>query len=179
MVRTHELRVSDPLEFPVRIQSDAYPVTVSWKMNGGTASYELTDGQSGRVFRAKEMTAEGSIKITNSELSRFSVRLVGDGTLPADYSLSQNYPNPFNPTTSIKYALPVDSKVTAYIYNLLGQRVRTLVNDNIPAGYHTTEWDGTGNGGQHLASGAYFLQLSASGTNGNTFNEIKKLLLLK
>ena len=179
MVRTHDGKVSGAVEFPVKIQTDAYPITVTWKMNGGTASYELTDGRSGQVFRAKEMSGTGSVKITNTELSRITVRLVGDGTLPAEYALSQNYPNPFNPTTSIKYALPVDSRVTVQIYNLLGQRVRTLVNTDVPAGYHIAEWDGTGNAGQQLASGTYFLQLSAAGTNGKSFNEIRKMMLLK
>ena len=73
----------------------------------------------------------------------------------------------------------MDSRVTVYIYNLLGQRVRTLLNDNIPAGYHVAEWDGMGNGGQNLASGVYFLQLSAAGNNGKKFNETRKLLLLR
>jgi len=179
MVQTHKAKVTDPVEFPVRIQSDAYPITVTWKINGGTASYELTDGVGGKAFRSREMAGTGSLRITNSDVSRISVRLVGDGTLPTEYALSQNYPNPFNPTTSIKYALPLDSRVTVQIYNILGQRVRTLINDNIPAGYHMAEWDGTGNSGQQLASGTYFLQLSATGTNGKTFNEIRKLMLLK
>jgi hypothetical protein len=178
MVQTHAAKVSEPVEFSVAVQSDAYPLTVTWKVNG-VASYELTDGRSGQIFRTKEMTGEGSIKITNSELGRFSVKLVGDGQLPADFALSQNYPNPFNPTTSIKYALPVDSRVTMDLYNVLGQRVRTLTNDNLAAGYHVAEWDGTGNAGQQLASGVYFLQMSAKGVNGKSFNEIRKLIMLK
>ncbi len=179
MVRTHAMKVTEPVEFSVQIQSDAYPLTVTWKVNGGTASYEMTDGLGGKVFPAKQMSGEGSMKITNSGLTKFAVRLVGDGTLPTEYALSQNYPNPFNPTTNIKYALPVDSRVTVHIYNVLGQRVRTLINDNMAAGYHIAEWDGMGNGGQQLASGVYFLQLSAAGTNGKSFNEIRKLMMLK
>jgi hypothetical protein len=173
MVQTHAAKVTEPVEFSVAVQSDAYPLTVSWKV-GGAASYEMTDGQG-----TKAMTGEGSVKITNSELNKFSVKLVGDGQLPADFALSQNYPNPFNPTTSIKFALPVQSKVRMDIYNVLGQRVRTLTNNDLAAGYHVAEWDGTGNAGQQLASGVYFLQLSAQGNNGKTFNELRKLMMLK
>jgi flagellar hook assembly protein FlgD len=96
-----------------------------------------------------------------------------------DFALSQNYPNPFNPTTNIKYALPVESKLTMEIYNVIGQRVRTLVNDVQVAGYHVAEWDGTGNGGQQLASGVYFLQISAKGVNGKSFNDVRKLVMMK
>jgi len=179
LVQTHTAQVSSALEFPVKIQSDAYPLTVSWTVNKGTASYELTDGLGGRVFRAKEMGSVGSLQIMNSGLNKFTIRLVGDGQLPKEFALEQNYPNPFNPTTSIKYALPVDSRVTMEVYNIVGQRVRTLVNDNQVAGYHVAEWDGMGNGGQHLASGVYFLQMSAKGVNGKSFGEVKKLMMLK
>jgi hypothetical protein len=179
MVRTHAAKVSEAVEFPVTIHSEAYPVTVTWKINGGTASYELADGLGGRVFHAKEMKSEGSIKITNSGISKVSVKMVGDGTLPVEYALSQNYPNPFNPTTNITYALPVQSRVAVEIYNVLGQRMRTVVNDDMPAGYHVAEWDGTGNGGQQLASGVYFLHLSAKGTNGKSFSEVRKLMMVK
>jgi flagellar hook assembly protein FlgD len=148
-------------------------------VNRGIASYELTDGRGGKMFHAKEMKGEGSFKITNSGLSKFSVSLIGDGQLPAEYALSQNYPNPFNPTTNVKYALPVQSKVTMEVYNVLGQRVRTLVNDDQAAGYHVAEWDGMGNAGQQLASGVYFLQISAKGTNGKTFSDTRKLVMLK
>jgi flagellar hook assembly protein FlgD len=54
-----------------------------------------------------------------------------------------------------------------------------LTNNDLAAGYHVAEWDGTGNAGQQLASGVYFLQLSAQGNNGKTFNELRKLMMLK
>jgi hypothetical protein len=179
MVQTHAVKVTEAVEFPVTIQSVAYPLTISWNVSKGTASYELTDGQGGRVFHAKEMQGEGTMKIANSNVSKFSVKLVGDGLLPTEFALSQNYPNPFNPTTNVKYALPVQSRVTMEVYNVLGQRVRTLVSDDQVAGYHVIEWDGMGNGGQHLASGVYFLQLSAKGTNGKSFSDVRKLMMLK
>jgi len=125
------------------------------------------------------MTDERSVKITNSELSKITVRLMGDGQVPTEFALSQNFPNPFNPTTSIKYAVPVESRVTIEIYNVLGQRVRTLVNESVAAGYRTAEWDGMGDQGQLSGSGTYFLRLSATGANGVRFSDMRKLLKLK
>jgi hypothetical protein len=179
MVQTHAAEVADVVEFPVSIQSVAYPLTVTWKVNKGVASYELADGRGGQVFHARDMRGEGSMKITNSSVNRFSVKLVGNGQLPKEFALSQNYPNPFNPTTNIRFALPVQSRVEMEVYNVLGQRVNTLVKENLAAGYHVAEWNGTGSTGQQMGSGTYFLKISAVGDNGRTFSEVRKLLLLK
>jgi flagellar hook assembly protein FlgD len=62
---------------------------------------------------------------------------------------------------------------------VIGQKVRTLVSDNMAAGYHTMEWDGMGDGGQRLASGVYFLRLSAAGVNGAKFSDVNKLVMMK
>jgi GH18 family chitinase len=169
MVRTHALKASDMLEFPVMIQSNAYPLIATWKMNVGTASYELTDGLGGRVFSAQSMNGEGSMKIMDSDLTKFSVRLVGDSQLPKAYALSQNYPNPFNPSTTIKYDLPKDSRVSLKLFNIIGQEVLTLVNEEQKAGYKSVQWNAN-----NFASGVYFYRIQAG-----DFVASKKLLLLK
>jgi len=119
------------------------------------------------------------MRISSADLSRFIVQLMSDGQLPTEFALSQNYPNPFNPTTNIKYALPMGSKVTMGIYNVLGQKVRTLLSGDKPAGHHIAEWNGTGNQGEPVGSGVYFLHLFAQGTDGASFNQIRKLMMLK
>jgi len=81
--------------------------------------------------------------------------------VPANFSLDQNYPNPFNPTTNISFALPSDSKVSLNIYNIMGQKVKTLVDGITKAGTHTVTWDGTNEQGESVASGIYFYKLSA------------------
>jgi len=93
---------------------------------------------------------------------------------PASFSLSQNYPNPFNPETSIGYALPQDAKVKLVIYDLLGKKVRTLVDEYQPAGYKTTRWDGRDEMGNQVASGTYFYRLKA-----DEFLEVRKMMLVK
>lgn len=87
----------------------------------------------------------------------------------SDFSLSQNYPNPFNPNTMINYQLPMTSAVELSIYNLLGQRVATLVNDRKIAGHHRVEWDASG-----YSSGIYYYQLKAG-----EYQYLKKMILIK
>ena len=73
----------------------------------------------------------------------------------------QNYPNPFNPNTIIKYELPTTNKVELSIYNLLGQKIVTLVAGRQNAGIHQVEWDGRNSIGQNVASGMYIYRLTA------------------
>ena len=76
--------------------------------------------------------------------------------IPATFALSPNYPNPFNPTTTIKYQLPTNNDVKLVIYNLLGQKVETLVDRLVEAGFHSVQWDAS-----HYSSGTYFYKLTA------------------
>jgi hypothetical protein len=95
-------------------------------------------------------------------------------TVPVSYQLFQNSPNPFNPSTSIRFDVSHRSRVTLSIYNLRGQMVNTLVDDELPAGSHSIHWDGTNNPGERVPSGTYFYRLRA----GNSI-ETKKMLLLR
>jgi hypothetical protein len=97
-----------------------------------------------------------------------------ESSLPVALSLDQNYPNPFNARTEIKYALPVDSDVKLEVFNVLGQKITTLVDDRQTAGYYNLIWDGTNESGQVVSSGIYMYKLIA-GDNAL----IKKMLLLK
>ena len=102
-----------------------------------------------------------------------------NGTIPSNYSLKQNYPNPFNPTTKIDFSLPVESNVKLIIYNILGQEVIQLVNNEMTAGNHSIIWNANDAAGNQLTSGIYLYKLTASGVNGNEFQDIKKMILLK
>ena len=94
--------------------------------------------------------------------------------MPAEYELFNNYPNPFNPETIIEYKVPKTGQVKMAIYNVLGQTVRTLVDQHQPAGTYTVMWDGTDNSGHKLASGVYFYQLI-----GENALITKKMTLIK
>ncbi|MBE0570727.1 MAG: T9SS type A sorting domain-containing protein [Ignavibacteriaceae bacterium] len=100
-------------------------------------------------------------------------------TIPSDYALKQNYPNPFNPTTRIDFSLPAESNVKLIIYNILGQEVIQLVNDQMSAGNHSVNWNANDAAGNQLTSGIYLYKLTASSVNGGEFQDIKKMILLK
>ena len=80
--------------------------------------------------------------------------------LPERFELGSNYPNPFNPSTLIPYRLPSSMHVRLEVFNLLGQRIATLVDEEQPAGSHTAEWDATGAAGQAAGAGVYLYRLS-------------------
>ena len=83
--------------------------------------------------------------------------------LPERFELGHNYPNPFNPSTVIPYQLPVSTRVRLEIFNILGQRVTTLVDGERPAGFHTARWDATNASGRAVAAGVYFYRLKGGG----------------
>lgn len=94
--------------------------------------------------------------------------------LPKEFGLRQNYPNPFNPTTVIGYALPKASFVKIQIYNILGQKVRNLVDEPQEPGYKMIYWDGRDDFGKEVSSGIYFYRIEAG-----DFVKCKKMTLLK
>jgi hypothetical protein len=89
--------------------------------------------------------------------------------IPKVFALSQNFPNPFNPSTTVEFALPHAAAVTVDVFNLLGEKVATLVSGVLPAGRHRTTWDASVAG-----SGVYFTRLLAG-----DYSETRRMLLLK
>lgn len=91
------------------------------------------------------------------------------------FQLNQNYPNPFNPHTIISYSLPQTSDISLTIYNILGRKIRTLIEEsNQAAGIHTARWNGRDDTGKQVASGIYIYRMQAGGRN-----EIKKMTLIR
>lgn len=94
--------------------------------------------------------------------------------LPKEFTLERNYPNPFNPETVIPFALPVDARVTVEIYNIIGQRVKTLVNEERVAGAYYETWNGKNDQNVSVASGVYFVVM-----NSKDFKKSMKIMMLK
>ncbi len=105
----------------------------------------------------------GTINVSSSNVNLISQQV------PKSFKLSQNYPNPFNPSTSIKFSLPISSFTTLKVYNLVGQEVATLVNENLNAGTYEATLNGA-----NLTSGVYFYTINADG-----YNDTKKMMLIK
>jgi hypothetical protein len=120
-------------------------------------------------------TNDPAAPVINIEVHKSMVTGINDlPQLPTTFDISQNYPNPFNPTTTIKYQLPMVSDVKLIIYNVLGQQVRSLLNGQVEAGYHSVVWDGRNQEGQAVASGIYIYRFEAG-----DFQKTMKLMLLK
>ncbi|MHB1688359.1 MAG: FlgD immunoglobulin-like domain containing protein [Ignavibacteriaceae bacterium] len=156
-------------------------VTTYWSNPSGTQVDMDTVGQANFDFSYansyKSYLASSDGKPLGA-LSWFGM-LVGikdkpSNNLPSQYQLQQNYPNPFNPTTTIQYSLVQPGEIRLGVYNMLGQLVRTLVDDVQSAGTHSIIWDGSNNAGQKVSSGIYLYQLTA----GN-FVSVKKMIMLK
>lgn len=97
--------------------------------------------------------------------------------LPTDFSLSQNYPNPFNPSTKINYRIPTSANLSVArleIYNLLGQKIRTLLQTNQPSGSYTATWNGKNDAGQLVPSGYYIYRL-----NVGELSDTRTMILLR
>jgi len=92
---------------------------------------------------------------------------------PKIFVLSQNYPNPFNPQSTVQYALPENSKVLIKVYNVLGQKIATLVDEQKPAGYHSIRWDGRNEAGEKVSAGIYLCRMQAG-----EFVKTQKMTLL-
>ena len=114
--------------------------------------FDLTDLRRGPVARAT----------TNAE-GYFALASLRGPALPQGFALGQNYPNPFNPSTIIPYQLPTAAPVRLEVFNVLGQRVATLVDEERPAGFHAAVWDATNAAGQAVAAGVYMYRLTAGG----------------
>jgi len=94
--------------------------------------------------------------------------------LPFKFNLSENYPNPFNPVTTLRYQLANTSDVTIDVYNILGKKVRTLIEGKKAAGSYSVDWDGTNDLGVKVSSGVYFCKMTTP-----TFNKTVKMLMMK
>lgn len=98
---------------------------------------------------------------------------------PKDFVLMQNYPNPFNPSTMIGYQLPADGRVSVVIYDVLGNVVAELFNGSANAGYNAVQWNASNTSGAKVSSGMYLYRVTAELSDGRTFSDVKRMLLLK
>jgi len=131
-------------------------------------------------FKAKGQIAEMNVEMVNAQVAiNGEINAVSNSTVtlkavPTVYSLSQNFPNPFNPTTTIEYSIPKAGLTSLDVYNIAGQKVRTLVNETQSASFYKVVWDGRNDNGESVATGMYFYKL----VSGN-YSKIVKMTLMK
>ena len=121
-------------------------------------------------YRLKQIDTDGGYEYFSltAKVGAGTLTDIQDELLPSKFELKQNYPNPFNPSTTINFSIPTPELVSLKIYNSLGQEVAVLINQNLEAGYHSAQFNGS-----NLSSGVYFSRLTA----GNNTSLIKMLML--
>ena len=114
------------------------------------------------------------LRLVAPETSSTAIVEAHTSSLPTSFALEQNYPNPFNAGTAIRFALPQDGPVDLALYDMIGQKVATLVQGVRPAGTYTVHWDGRDENGLERATGVYFYRLKM-----DSEEVAKKLLLIR
>lgn len=120
-------------------------------------------------YRLKQIDLDGTVHYTDGVQVDLLSGVDDHRPLPTVFALDQNYPNPFNPSTKIEFAMPKEARVQLEVFNILGERVATLVDEMRSAGYHTVQFDATA-----LSTGLYFYRLSSDDV---TF--LRKMALVK
>jgi hypothetical protein len=156
-------------DYPIQLSGDiAYPLTIKCKLAPSwSSSYTISMGNGKTVLPLigrNSVTINGSGGVIDLYVSKNNI-----AAIPKEYYLEQNYPNPFNPSTIIKYALPDAVHVSLTVYNVLGQEVATLVNEQQDAGYKSVKFEMS-----NLPSGVYLYRLTAG-----SFVDLKKMVLMK
>ena len=122
--------------------------------NANVLDYAVLDNQSGR-FESRNISVSEC-----KEFLQVKIGKTDEPSLPAITKLFSNYPNPFNPETTISFDLANQCSVTIEVYNIKGQKVKTLAKDMFTPGHHTVVWNGTDNKGKSVSSGVYFYRMS-------------------
>ncbi|MCD6117076.1 T9SS type A sorting domain-containing protein, partial [bacterium] len=154
----------------------------AWYDEGATASVDVTvndgykwDGWSGDLTGTTKPTTI-TMDAPKSVTANFSVDsdVEEDTKVPTEFALTQNYPNPFNPETVISYSTPKSAQVRIEIYNALGKKIRTLVDDYVQAGQHQIIWDGKNDNGIQVSTGIYYYIMQSG-----SFRSMKKAVFMK
>lgn len=146
-----------------------YQYIVPTSVNGSTVSWPASYSLAEMPWMQNNLTVEdppnlGSINAVNENIN----------ILPNKYALYQNYPNPFNPSTVITYSIMNPENVKLEVFNIVGEKIATLINQVQTAGVHSIAWNSENENGISVNSGVYLLKIQAG-----SFSKVQKMLLLK
>ncbi len=160
------------------------PTNISQQLPAGTniemVKFPMLASRIVEVGNTNQLKLSKAVLSTDNSASIAVAGFDEEPLLPETFELFQNFPNPFNPITKIKFTIgaakdgALTQRTTLDIYNILGQRVTTLVDDNLPTGQYQTEWNATNERGQRVATGVYFYRLVVG-----PHSQSKKMLLVK
>jgi glucuronoarabinoxylan endo-1,4-beta-xylanase len=166
----------------VLINKSTAPITVKLYGDSIPAEYEVyTTAEHVNFVSRGKFSANQPIALPSKSVTTLVgatdgavITGVSEIKVPDKFHLYQNYPNPFNPTTTFRFTIPITADASLIVYNILGQKVRTLINKTVAAGEYHVTWDGKNEAGNTVASGIYFYQLRAK-----NFMAVKKCILLR
>ncbi|HMD13134.1 MAG TPA: T9SS type A sorting domain-containing protein, partial [Bacteroidota bacterium] len=161
--------IQDAAVFPVQMQSAAYPITVTYAIKNSGGKQVILDEQQSGTQQHHVLKGEGSLTISAGNENTLSMRVTNGKEIPLSFALKQNFPNPFNPTTKIAFDVPVASRVTIKVYDIIGREIMTPANGFFEAGSYMVSMDFN-----TLASGIYFYRLTAG-----DFTDVKKMVVTK
>jgi hypothetical protein len=139
-----------------------------------TYQYEDNTVEVGKIY------AYRLVDVSYSGITTYHEVVYQEIIAPLSFKLEQNFPNPFNPSTTIKYSLPIEANVKLRIYNILGQEIKSLVNQIHRAGFYEIEWNGQDNANQQVASGVYIYTMQANSVDGSKkYQQVRKMLFIK
>jgi hypothetical protein len=165
-------------KYPLSINSAVFPFIIRWDNIATEGKYSLlriyyTNG----AIKEIDLVGQGCFIVREGDdylRSELIVRTIQSNEIPKEYALHDNYPNPFNPATKFQYDLPVNSRVTLKVFDILGRVVAIVVDEVQDAGYKTINWNALDEGGCTLSTGVYFYQLVAG-----DYKAVKKMLLVR
>ena len=172
----------DPEDGVMTIETDSLPVGATMTDNGqglAVMTFFTEDAPKGEYFIEFNVSdgcgmTTASITLIDSAMVSTGVVSNEKGELPDHFALGQNYPNPFNPVTIVEFDIPRRSAVRLDVYNVLGQHIRTLVDEVLAAQRYSVEWDGTSDAGVKVATGIYFYRMVTP-----EYQQTRKMVLIK
>ncbi len=176
--QVHDELQKGPETFTIALNNVHYPVKVQWSLVTDIKNeYHLADGLSGTLlYTTLGRDEKGNLKIYDTRITSLLLR-ISSHAVPQEFVLHQNYPNPFNPTTAIRFDVPIATRVTLKIYNLLGQEVKVIAEDKLyEAGRYEEQFDAS-----TLASGMYYYSFNAQNTDvdGTVYQSVKTMVLIR
>jgi hypothetical protein len=159
--------------YPITLQSAVYPITVQWKVLDAARSFTLTNASQGQTNLRQTLTGTGSLTLDKPVIGLLLIAS-DPSALPKEFSLGANYPNPFNPSTRFVVAIPQTAHVEIVVYDLLGRKVKTLLNEERSPGYSTIEWNGCTDNNTMAPSGVYFVRMMSE-----KFTAVHKIMMMK
>lgn len=160
---------ADVIYFLKKVENDSFYPSWSLFLSHKEVGRNPQKGDTLKLILSKEFQPGDSFNFTTS-----ATGIREPKTKLTSFSLSPNYPNPFNMQTRFRFSLPEKAQVNAAIYDILGRKVKDLLDKKMQAGAYAFEWDGKSNSQTGVASGIYFIHFKA-----NSFNKMQKLLLIK